>query len=65
MQVLLGNYARLLFPFPYHLSQPTATAALENLMKLNIVKEISGKKRDRLFAYKAYLDILSQDTEPL
>lgn len=47
------------------ISQPTATAALENLIRLGIVKEVSGKKRDRLFAYQAYLDILSKDTEPI
>jgi len=46
-------------------SQPTATAALSNLAKLGIVGEVSGKKRDRMFAYQAYLDILKQGTEPL
>lgn len=46
-------------------SQPTATAALKNLKELRIVKEISGKKRDKLFSYEAYLNILKQDTEPL
>lgn len=46
-------------------SQPTATAALENLMKLGIVKEVSGRKRDKLYAYDAYLNILKADTEPL
>lgn len=46
-------------------SQPTATAAIENLVKLGVVKEVSGRKRDKLFAYEAYLNILKQDTEPL
>jgi len=46
-------------------SQPTATAALKNLAELGIVKEVSGKKRDKLFSYEAYLNIIAQDTEPL
>jgi len=46
-------------------SQPTATGALKNLQKLGIVKEVSGKKRDKIFSYDAYLNILKQDTEPL
>jgi len=46
-------------------SQPTATAALKNLEELGIVKEVSGKKRDKLFSYEAYLNIIAQDTEPL
>lgn len=47
------------------ISQPTATAALKNLERLGIVKEISGKKRDKLFSYEAYLNIIARDTEPL
>ncbi|MFZ4542312.1 MAG: Fic family protein [Rickettsiales bacterium] len=46
-------------------SQPTATAVLHKLAELGIVAEVSGKKRDRMFAYQAYLDILKQGTEPL
>jgi Fic family protein len=34
-----------------HLSIPTITSAVNHLMHLGIVKEISGKHRDRLFAY--------------
>lgn len=46
-------------------TQPTITASLEHLETIGIVKEISGRKRDRTYAYKAYVDILSEDTEPL
>ncbi len=47
------------------LSIPTVTSALETLTKLKIVKESTGKRRDRLFAYPRYLNILSEGTEPL
>lgn len=47
------------------LSIPTVTSALETLAELKIAKESTGKRRDRLFAYPRYLNILSEGTEPL
>jgi Fic family protein len=47
------------------LSIPTVTSALETLTRLRIAKESTGKRRDRLFAYPRYLNILSEGTEPL
>lgn len=47
------------------LSYPTVYAALEQLTRLGIVTEVTGKRRDRIFAYTAYLDILNEGTEPL
>jgi Fic family protein len=47
------------------LSVPTVTSVLECLAKLKIAKESTGKRRDRLFAYPRYLQILSEGTEPL
>jgi Fic family protein len=47
------------------LSVPTVTGVLESLAKLKITKESTGKRRDRLFAYPRYLQILSEGTEPL
>jgi cell filamentation protein, protein adenylyltransferase len=47
------------------LTVPTATSALNHLMELGIVKEISGRQRDRLFAYLQYVRMVSGDTEPL
>jgi Fic family protein len=44
---------------------PTASAAIEALVALKIVKEITGNARNRLFAYQSYLAILSEGTEPL
>jgi Fic family protein len=47
------------------MSEPTARTALDHLQQLNIVEEITGKKRNRTYVYKKYLDILEQGAEPL
>ena len=43
----------------------TASRAIEQLTKLGITREITGKRRGRLYAYDRYLAILSEGTEPL
>lgn len=48
-----------------NVSFPTATKAFGRLTDLGIAKEITGKKRHRLFAYPDYLNILNQGTEPI
>jgi Fic family protein len=47
------------------LSFPTASKVIETLVELGIAREITGGGRNRLFAYDAYLAILSEGTEPL
>ena len=47
------------------LSFPTVSAAIQRLGRLGIVREITGKRRNRIFAYQAYLDILNEGTEVL
>lgn len=47
------------------LSAPTVNAALADLERLGIVSEITGKRRNRVFSYQSYLDILSEGTAPL
>lgn len=47
------------------LSAPTVTKSIKHLMKLGMVREITGKERRRLFVYDPYLAILNQGTEPL
>ncbi len=44
---------------------PTAKRSLEELEKLGITREITGKKRGRIFVYERYLQILQEGTEPL
>lgn len=48
-----------------HITPTTAAAAFENLIKLGIVHEMTGRPRSRLFAYTQYLHILSEGTNPL
>ena len=47
------------------LSIPTVTVALNHLVRLGIAKEITGKRRARIFGYSRYLKILSEGTEPI
>ena len=41
----------------------TASSAMEWLVDHGIAREITGKRRDRLFVYDQYLSILSEGTE--
>jgi len=43
-------------------SKPKAQRAMDALIKLGIVSEISGKQRHRKYAYGQYLSILTRDT---
>ena len=45
------------------LSLPTAGATMRILVEHGIAREITGRKRDRLFAYDRYLAILNEGTE--
>ncbi len=45
------------------ISAPTVTKSLEHLRQLGIVKETTGRQRDRVFAYDAYVAILNEGTE--
>lgn len=47
------------------LSQPTVIAAIKHLEQLGMVREQTGRRRNRLFVYDQYLKILSEGTEPL
>jgi Fic family protein len=47
------------------LSIPTVTVALNHLVRIGIVEEVTGKRRDRIFTYSRYFNIVSEGTEPL
>jgi Fic family protein len=47
------------------LSVPGATAALERLVSLGLVREVSGRQRGRVYSYVEYVTLLSEGTEPL
>ncbi len=40
----------------------TVAACMKELESLGLVREITGKRRNRVFAYMPYLDVLSQGT---
>ncbi|HIJ91126.1 MAG: Fic family protein [Desulfobulbaceae bacterium] len=43
----------------------TVNKALGHLERLGIVRELTAQKRNRLFSYSGYLEILNRGTEPL
>jgi Fic family protein len=45
------------------LSVPTVGKALDSLGRLGIVRESTGRQRNRVFAYGRYLDLLNRGTE--
>ena len=45
-------------------SKPTASRAIETLVAAGILAETTGRKRDRRFAYRDYIDRLQVGTEP-
>jgi Fic family protein len=47
------------------LSFPTSTSGMKLLINLGISRELTGKRRNRIFGYDRYLKILSEGTEPL
>jgi Fic family protein len=47
------------------ISFPTVNACAGHMRKLGVLREITGKRRRRLFVYDAYLKILSEGTEPM
>ena len=46
------------------MTAPTARSALKSMVDLGILEEVSGKKRDRIYVYRKYLDILEEGVEP-
>jgi hypothetical protein len=53
-------------PQPSHLldaSKPTATRAVETLVEASVLREVTGRRRDRSFAYQGYLDLLRVGTD--
>ncbi len=44
---------------------PTVNAALADLERLAVVDEVTGRRRGRVFGYRAYLDILNEGTAPV
>lgn len=47
------------------LSFPAASSAMDLLEELDVVREVTGRQRGRVYAYDDYLGLLSEGTEPL
>lgn len=47
------------------LSVPTIRKAVSALAEMGIVNELTGQRRHRVYAYQAYLEILSEGAQPL
>lgn len=47
------------------LSPPTLRSAIATLQEMEILNEVTGQRRHRVYAYQAYLDILSEGAQPL
>lgn len=47
-----------------NMTAPTARSSLNYMVKFGILEEISGKKRDKIYVYRKYLDILESGAEP-
>ena len=47
------------------LSLPTVYSAIRHLQNIDIVKEVTGKRRNRVFAYDEYCQILSEISDPI
>lgn len=47
------------------LSYPTVQNAVDLLIRRGVVRELTGRQRNRVFGYDGYLKILSEGTEPV
>lgn len=47
------------------LSFPAVSSAMDLMAELGIARELTGKRRNRLFLYDRYIAILNEGTEPL
>lgn len=46
------------------MTAPTARSALNRMVSVGVLEEMSGKKRDKVYVYRKYLEILEDGAEP-
>jgi Fic family protein len=44
-------------------TKPTAAKAIDALVRANVLEETTGRRRDRVYRFRRYLDLLSEDTD--
>jgi len=47
------------------IAYPTAARAVDALVRLGVLRELTGRQRGRIFAYDGYLTILNEGAQPL
>jgi Fic family protein len=47
------------------INRTSITRAFDEMAEIGMVEEITGQKRNRIYAYREYLDILADGTDPL
>lgn len=47
------------------ITAPTVRSALNHMTSIDVLEEMTGKKRDKVYIYRKYLDILEDGAEPL
>jgi hypothetical protein len=63
---LLPEHPMVTLPLTIELlstSKPTAAKAIDALCRAGVLHEITGKRRDRVYAYRDYLKVLAEDTD--
>jgi Fic family protein len=46
------------------LTMPTINSAINDLQRLGVVQEVTGRKRGRVYSYRAFMEILSEGVGP-
>jgi len=46
-------------------TKPTTQKAIDSLCAAGVLHEVTGKKRDRVYAWRPYIDVLSAETVPV
>ena len=62
---LLPEHPMVTLPMAMELldtTKPTAGKAIEALCQAGVLHEVTGKRRDRVYAYRGYLNVLAEDT---
>lgn len=47
------------------LSHPTIATAFQRMEEMGIIREVTGRQRDRLFVYDAYVQLFEEGTQPI
>ncbi|MEO2035696.1 MAG: Fic family protein [Planctomycetaceae bacterium] len=46
-------------------TKPTTQKAIDSLCRASVLHEVTGKKRDRVYAWRSYIDVIGTETMPI